>query len=429
MVSIVASTFSFPLHDLGTPSLGALALSAPSQLGAPSQNEWSEGTSLPASGAPTNGEEGSHSASRLNHFIADCENPLIRHWYHDTFLQSPLSEQVIWPLCLYGPSGIGKTSLAETLAFRFVQQGWRAAKWTATDFRRLFLHAISIKTLPSFRERFRQFDIVILDDLKGFGRDFACQREWLQLWDHLHFSSSDEHRIRWIVTSTLPPWSCDFLCPELRSRLTEGLSIGIKPPGPDARREIAAQLCQKYELSLEPAAFDWLVDQLPSVPALMQREFSQLAIHFANRAPEANRSSEPISLANLRKLKNKESLATHFPKEAQQVIRLTARSFGLPPTSLKNASRKQAIVRARSVAIYLLRNRYTWSFSKIGRYFGNRDASTIRHAFHSIQTSLMSDPQLAQQVDQIQRQLELRTQEIPSTDPAIPTKENLSIYR
>ena len=386
----MVSTFSFPLHSLSTES----------RLG------WNAGAA-DGNGSPF-----------LKRFIADNENPLIRHWCSDPF---PF-EQPIWPIVLYGPSGVGKTSLAETLAFQLVRQGYRASKLAASDFRRLFLHDLSLKAMASFRERFRQLDVIVLDDLKGLGGDFACQRELLQLWDRCAFDDS-LHPIRWIVTSLSPPWSCESLCPELKSRLSQGLSIPVKAPGNAARREIISQLCEKVDIRLEPPALDWLVQQLPTIPALIQRDIARIAIRLTHE------TSERISLALLRQCQEKEAETTDSPRDIQQIIQLAARQFGLSAAMLKKPSRRQVVVKARSLAVYLLRTRYPLlSFSKIGSYFGGRDPSTIRHAYRSIKSELLTDHQLVQQIDKINRQLELRSNQKLGLNPTQPARDNLSVY-
>ena len=185
-----------------------------------------------------------------------------------------------------------------------------------------------------------------------------------------------------VVTMNVSPQECNALQSPLVSRLLGGLCLPVNPPGPAARQEIIRDLARINKLNLTENAIQLLVDLLDVTVPKLDHFFAQAKITL--KANDQHNPDQPIDAAKLTQLFKKSDV--EIDQLAKLIIKLVAAEFHLKPSELKSNSRKQTIVLARGVAIYLNRILLGTSFLKIGSYFGNRDHSTIMHAFRKIET-------------------------------------------
>ena len=169
---------------------------------------------------------------------------------------------------------------------------------------------------------------------------------------------------------------------QLTSRLLGGLCLPVNPPGPAGRHEIIRDLATINQLNLTEDAIQLLVDLLNVTVPKLDHFFAQAKITLI--AKDQQNLNAPIDAAKLTQLFKKTDV--EIDQLSKLIIKLVAAEFHLKPSELKSNSRKQTIVLARGVAIYLSRILLGTSFLKIGSYFGNRDHSTIMHAFRKIET-------------------------------------------
>ena len=174
-----------------------------------------------------------------------------------------------------------------------------------------------------------------------------------------------------------------------------GLSIPVNPPGEKARFEIIRDLAEINSLNLTDDAVSLLVDRLNVTVPKLNHFFAQVKNKLkADQDKESDNS--PLNAAKLTRLFKKTNAdADQFSKI---IIQQVAKEFHLKPAELKSNSRKQTIVLARGIAIYLNRILLDTSFSKIGSHFGNRDHSTIMHAYRKIET-IVADSDSANQTN------------------------------
>jgi chromosomal replication initiator protein len=300
-----------------------------------------------------------------------------------------------WPLVFYGPSGTGKTSLALAVLAELVSEQARSTRFdgaesgsrflamTGADFDRRYRSALATDAVDEFRFRFQSAQFLLIDGVQQLAEKRAAQLELVQLIDQL----ATHHRPV-ILNLDQSPLQSGGLIPQLVSRLTGGLSISIHEPGPAARSVIIQDFCRLHSLNLSEASIGLLSRRLNvSVPKIAHF-FGQLKA--ALKVSAADVSTEPIDPALINRLFER-------PPEEQEritrtVIQLVANEFKLRTHVLSSSSRKQSIVFARGVAIYLLRKMIGLSFLKIGAEFGNRDHSTIMHAFRKMD-QLLNGPE------------------------------------
>jgi len=181
------------------------------------------------------------------------------------------------------------------------------------------------------------------------------------------------------------PQLCSGLSAQLVSRLSGGLCLPVHPPGPAARLEIIRDLAQIHDVNLTDDATHLLANQLIVTVPKVAHFFAQLKTTLRSVDDDP---TLPVDAAKLTRMFKKSE--SDLDKLSRLIINNVSNVFHLKPAELKSNSRKQSIVMARGVAIYLNRILLGTSFLKIGSYFGNRDHSTIMHSFRKIESLVSS---------------------------------------
>jgi chromosomal replication initiator protein len=328
------------------------------------------------------------------HFVVGPENRLVA-----TAVRSVVEKQVqdYNPLVFYGPSGTGKSHLAEGLAAAWKARNRRhkVVCTTAVDFARELADAIETQAVDEFRAKYRGAALLVLEDLGmlagGKLGKLNVQEELIHTLDAL--AAED----RWIVvTASASPHMLPGILPALQSRLMAGLTIPLVPPGVEARLAILRQLAALRDIPLsEPAALvlaEGLVGTAPELAGLLlqfaapaELEHGRLDGAAAKKyLAERNRSRQP---------------------SLHEIALATARHFSLRIADVRSSARKRALVVARGVAVHLARRLTNESLENIGKYFGGRDHTTVLHSCRKTEELAKDDPAVAEAIEKLQKGL------------------------
>ena len=203
-----------------------------------------------------------------------------------------------------------------------------------------------------------------IDDLNRFPKS---QEELVYLLDRLL------HRhVPFIATRCQSVVYADGLIPPLLSRLASGLSLPVYPPGREARQEIISQMATLYGLQFDDDAVAYLVRRLTVTVPRIRSFFAQFAT--------AESPTTEVTVGDLEAWFDR-TISGDLDRLQKLILDTVATEFQLTASDLQGSSRKQTISLARSIAVYFMRNLLRMSFSRIGSQLGNRDHSTIMHAF------------------------------------------------
>lgn len=345
------------------------------------------------------GGEQNRSPSRplgLARFVGDTSNLLLKYLISEES-RNNLDSQ--WPIVLFGPSGTGKTSLALTIISDLTDQSdqvdevipfdksktepslGRPIFLSALEFDRRYRSAIETDSVDDFRKKLIQSAGVIIDDIDRLENKTGAQAELVRVLEQM---SAKNRPI--VVTMPTSPQLCNGLSSRLVSRLSLGLSLPVNPPGPEARLEIIRELANINQINLSEDAAQLLADRLQVTVPKLNHVFAQIKTSLA---AETNQQSRIINASRLTQIFKKS--ASEIESLCSLIIKSVAKEFDLKVSDLKSNSRKQSIVMARGVSVYLNRELLGVSFLKIGSYLGNRDHSTIMHANRKIEKLISSD--------------------------------------
>jgi chromosomal replication initiator protein len=312
-------------------------------------------------------------------FIAGAENRIVASTVN-RFMQPAEGAAAPKLLALFGHSGTGKTHLAHGLVRHWnTNHGPDSAAYlTAGDFYRGLLDAIKRHTTTAFHRALRDHKLLAIDDLHQLPGDDYVSRELRFTLD-----AYEENGGTIIVTTLRPANTLANISPDLRSRLSSGLSLQLAEPGKSARVRIIRQASHSLGRPLSEEAATRLAS---GVDGTANDLFGVVFEHCA--AADGDHD-----------------VASRFIREPQvrDIIAAVSRYFGVPQRILKGQSRRQSIVTARAVAVYLARELGSASYVQIGRALGGRDHTTIIHNHRKIERKRPHDPTLQEAIEELTR--------------------------
>jgi chromosomal replication initiator protein len=315
------------------------------------------------------------------------------------------------PLVLSGPTGAGKSLFVHTLirAWQKLRPRDSIMLTTGVDFAREYVEAIDRRQINSWREMVRGSALLVIDDLPQFAEKNAAQTELVQTIDMI----ADRGGLTIFLSRVSLERCRDALSPALVGRLHSGVLVDLHAPEFDTRYEILRRFGEQRNVSITPSALRLLAQGLRgNVPELFSAVMT-----LESRCDLPRRSvsrgdvlSMPASLKTIDTPEARKYVAEIDEAKTpslRAIANYTARHFTLTVTELKSASRRQAIVQARDVAMFLARQLTSKSLDEIGRFFGGRDHTTVLHGCRKTEQMIKTDQAIRQAVEYVQSALAL----------------------
>lgn len=331
--------------------------------------------SIPLPGHAGGGATTSNAGRPLADFVAGPENAVVAKVIRSYLDQADETTSL---LVFYGPSGSGKSHLARGLTgwWQKHHPGKRALCLTGAEFAQAYGEAVRDDCLSGFRIRLRQLTLLVVDDIQQLAAKRGAQDELRHTLDALA-----DRRALVVVTARELPAHSRALLSGLRSRLSAGLNLSLALPGPRTRRVLVKRLAEARGLTVPDGALDKLADAIKDgVPALLS---ALMELELAAQGERRWDAGHVRKLVAQRKTAGMPSL--------RAIAGLTARYFGLTVAQLKSPMRRQALVTARGMAMYLARELTDKSLDEIGSFFGGRDHSTVLHSCRRVQKLVAED--------------------------------------
>ncbi len=285
------------------------------------------------------------------------------------------------PLFIYGDSGLGKTHLLHAIGHyaESLYPGIRVRYVSSEEFTNDFINSIANNRASVFQSRYREIDILLIDDIQFLQRAVETQEAFFHTFNTLH-----DHNKQVVITSDLPPKALTGFEDRMRSRFEWGLITDVQAPDLETRIAILRKKAQSEKLQVSAEILEYMATKVSS----NIRELEGTLIRVTAFA-SLNRT--PVDLALVQTvLKDLITLDDDNVIAPVDIINHTAEYFKLTVDDLYGSSRSQAVATARQIAMYLCREMTNLSLPKIGQLFGNRDHTTVMYANKKI-TELMKE--------------------------------------
>ena len=285
------------------------------------------------------------------------------------------------PLFVYGDSGLGKTHLLHAIG-HYAQnfyQGVKVRYVSSEEFTNDFINMIRDGKQDGFRRRYRDVDVLLVDDIQFLENKEGTQEEFFHTFNTLHNASKQI-----VISSDRAPKRLVTLEDRLRSRFEWGLLTDVQPPELETRIAILRKKAEQEGLNAPPEVLEYIASRIST----NIRELEGALIRVTAFA-SLNRQSVDLQLAEI-VLKDLIPEAQGPQITATTIMGQTASYFGLSIDDLCGTSRSRVLATARQIAMYLCRELTDLSLPKIGQQFGGRDHTTVMYADRKIR-SLMAE--------------------------------------
>ncbi|MDG2907893.1 MAG: chromosomal replication initiator protein DnaA [Acidimicrobiales bacterium] len=295
------------------------------------------------------------------------------------------------PLFIYGSAGLGKTHLLRAVATYVTDQypNLRVRYVSSEEFLNRFIEAIRNRTLPEFKQRYREVDVLLVDDVQFLAGKDGLQEEFFHTFNSIHQAGGQI-----LLSSDRPPDKINTLEDRLRSRFKMGLTTDIQPPDFETRLAILRKKGEEATnlnlLSEEVLAFiaENITNNIRELEGALTRITAFASLNQVT-------ATEELARTVLRDVVTSNKPRTITP---EVILRHTSELYGFPVVDLIGPSRRRPLVQGRQIAMYVFRDLTDLSFPAIGREFGDRDHTTVIHAVDKIRSLMLSRQEIYDQV-------------------------------
>ncbi|ASE57008.1 chromosomal replication initiator protein DnaA [Corynebacterium jeikeium] len=276
------------------------------------------------------------------------------------------------PLFISGGSGLGKTHLLNGIGHyaKHLYPNLRVRYVSSEEFTNDFINSVRDDAQESFKRRYRDLDMLIIDDIQFLEGKEGTQEEFFHTFNALHQSN---HQI--VLSSDRPPRELKTLEDRLRTRFQWGLNPDLQYPDLETRIAILSKKAQLSDLVVPHDVLQYIAENTSSSIRELEGRLLQISAH-------ASMIHEPVTLKFAQEILGADEIEVQITPEI--IISTTAEYFDLTVADLVGPGKTRPVAHARQIAMYLTRSFTELSLPSIGREFGNRDHSTVLHAERKI---------------------------------------------
>ena len=311
--------------------------------------------------------------------------------------------QLYNPLFIYGPSGVGKTHLMHAIGNYINKNSNNKVLYVTTekfvnDFLKIYRDKKdndNFSTIDEFKNKYRDVDVLIIDDIQYFEIASKTQQEFFNTFNELH---SKNKQI--IISSDRSPNDLKKLEDRLRTRFAWGLSVDILPPDFDLRMNIINNKTSELNIKFP----DDVKEYIASICTTDVRKLEGCITRVMSYAAIMNGSNIDLNLTQeaLIGFIGKQSFSKNKIDQVQQLI---SQKYNISIEDIKGKKRRANIVFPRQIAMYICNNNLGESFSKIGSEFGGKDHTTVMHSVNKIKSELKNNKYLSDEIESIVSQI------------------------
>jgi chromosomal replication initiator protein len=303
------------------------------------------------------------------------------------------------PLFIYGGVGLGKTHLLQAIG-NYLKNSLKVLYVTSKQFMNEFTENIRLKTPEKFHEKYKNCDILLIDDVQFFAGKERTQEEFFHIFNDMY-----NKKKQICLTADRPPKKLYDLVDRLRSRFEAGLIVDIQPPELETKIEIIRKKCELNGIYLPDEIIEFIATKLDT--NIREIEGMITKINAMSKILGVSEITLDFAKQALKEfIKDKREVIT-----LEDIIKLIAKEFNIKPSEIISKSRNKNIVQARRCAIYLAREFTKESTPSIAKYFGLKDHSAVSHAIKSFNKKLKEDSEFRMKIEELKSKIQLKKSE------------------
>lgn len=298
------------------------------------------------------------------------------------------------PLFIYGSTGHGKTHLIQAIGnhLKATNPGKRVYYLTSEQFGQECMNAIQNNKMTVFKDKYRKYDILIVDDIQFFSEKQKFQEELFHLFNTLY-----DNNKQIIFSSDKHPYFINGLEERLKSRLSAGMTIDIPPPDKESRMAIISAKSAQLGVPLSQEIVDYLAHTINGNIRELEGVINTLLCHSQLKNKEINMIDVRNYIKN--NVKPKKNIAI------KDVVKIVSDFYNIKEESIYEKTRHKEVIRPRQIIMYILREDFNISYPSIGQKLGGRDHTTVIHSCEKIKIDIKKDQTLMDEVGQIRNLL------------------------
>lgn len=294
------------------------------------------------------------------------------------------------PLFIYGDTGRGKTHLIQAIGnhFKKLYPTRKVYYLTAETFAQDYTNSIQSGSTNRFKEKYRQYDLVIMDDIQFFSKKEKTQEELFHLFNALY-----DNNKQIIFSSDRSPSSIPDIADRLRGRFASGMTIDIGEPDTESRIAIVRKKAASHGVTLSDDVAEFVATNVTGSIRELEGVINSIVCHTQVKGV-------PPDIAEVRQSLRSFSRPTKTVS-VKHVVSKIAEYYGIDEESIYEKTRRREVVRPRQVIMYILREDFSVSYPTIGTKLGGRDHTTVIHSCEKVKREVQTDTELSKEIQEI----------------------------
>jgi len=296
------------------------------------------------------------------------------------------------PLFIYGGVGLGKTHLLQAIGHELAKKTDKILYVSCEKFTNDYVQAVRNGQAKDFKDRYRQVDLLLVDDIHFMGGKDGTQEEFFHTFNELHQTNKQI-----VISSDRPPKAIPALEKRLLSRFEWGMIADVIPPDLETRIAILETKCREKNYLLDREILVYIANNITNNIRELEGALNRLIAYYEFNNTQPSIDSTKNILAGI--ISNFQTKST----TAKIIIEAAAKFFDINIKDLIGQSRKKELVVPRQIAMYLMRKEINASYPSIGQELGGRDHTTAMHALNKIEKEYRDDEKIKQSIDSIKQ--------------------------
>ncbi len=297
------------------------------------------------------------------------------------------------PVLFYGGTGLGKTHLLNAIGNKVVEKNKIIIYITAEQFLNDYVSRIQNNTMDKFRDKYRNCDYLLIDDVQFFNGKEQIQEEFFHTFNTLHSKGKQI-----VMTADKNPKQIIGLEERLKSRFNWGITADIQPPGLETKIEIIKQKCLINKINLDKEIIEFLASNITG-------NIRQIEGVIIKLNAQSTLIRKDITLETAKQTLKDEIKENYENITIDKIIHMVAKDFNLKPSEIKSKARSSNIAKARRITIFLCRQLIPNSMKILAQELNMKDHSAISKAITTINKEIMADPSLKLRIEEIKNKL------------------------